>query len=571
MIIYDCEVFPCYWLVVAIDPSTGEKNIIETRDALVKFFHAHKDEIWVGYNNVRYDQYILKAILLGYNPYHVSSFIINQGGEGWRYSDRFREIRTIQYDCMERTDRGLKYFEGSFGDDIRETEVPFDYAGELTEEQREQTICYCIHDAEETQKLFLARKDNFLAVSGLIRMFNLPADSIAKTKVQISTQILEARKTAFGDEWDIDFPPTLRLRKYASIVDWFKQSAEKMDYSAHLDIPIAGVPHTLAWGGLHGAVPNYGCDSGLFINMDVQSLYPSLMIRYGLISRACNGKIFEDIVKKRLELKAKKDSRNKALKIVINGTYGASKDEKSPLYDPRQANRVCIYGQTLMVDLIEHLEGSCDLIQSNTDGLLVRVSDKEHEETVRKIAHEWEERVGLSLEFDTYKAVYQKDVNNYVAVAPDGHLKTKGVYVKEIGILDHDLAIVNKAVVENLVNGTPVEDTINGCNDLWDFQMVKKLSGKYISFYHGTRKIPEKCIRIFASKYYADQGVLKRKERKYEKVDNTPVHSRIVNEPVKGVPVPEWLDRGWYVKLAKKRLADFFGKDETQCSQLTLV
>ena len=49
------------------------------------------------------------------------------------------------------------------------------------------------------------------------------------------------------------------------------------------------------------------------------------------------------------------------------------KDKNNPLYDPRQANRVCIYGQLLLTDLIEKLEPYCEITQSNTDGVLVKL------------------------------------------------------------------------------------------------------------------------------------------------------------------------------------------------------
>ena len=42
-------------------------------------------------------------------------------------------------------------------------------------------------------------------------------------------------------------------------------------------------------------------------------------------------------------------------KIVLNGTYGASKDKYNNLYDPLQANNVCINGQLMLLDLIEHV------------------------------------------------------------------------------------------------------------------------------------------------------------------------------------------------------------------------
>ena len=313
--------------------------------------------------------------------------------------------------------------------------------------------------------------------------------------------------------------------------------------------------------------------------MDVASLYPNLMIRYGLLSRSCKPEKFEDIVTTRLKYKAEKNPMQAPLKIVINGTYGASKDKNNPLYDPLMANNVCIHGQLLLLDLIEHLEPYCELIQSNTDGILIKMPANYNEDEwysmMDDIAYEWEQRVGLTLEFDEYRRVFQKDVNNYVIVSEDGHIKSKGAYVKKLGRLDYDLAIVNKALVEFMVNKVSVRETITNCSKLIDFQMVKKASSKYDgmyanAFYNGTKskkyldenlllKCNEKCLRVFASKDTRKGGIVKRHigTKRFAKVENTPEHCFIVNGDINEVSVPDELDKEWYINLAHKRLEDF--------------
>ena len=90
------------------------------------YFEQHKNEVWVGYNNKHYDQYIMKAILCGFNPKKVNDFIIKEKKDGWRFSDIFRKIPMINFDVMNKMDGGLKSLEGFMGNDIRETSVPFD-------------------------------------------------------------------------------------------------------------------------------------------------------------------------------------------------------------------------------------------------------------------------------------------------------------------------------------------------------------------------------------------------------------------------------------------------------------
>lgn len=570
----DFEVFLADWLCVIIEPDDGNNRfnktvIINDPTKLREYYENHQNDIWVGFNIRHYDQYIFKAILLGMNPKKVNDYIIIEGHEGWKYSDKFRNIPLFFYDVINEIDRGLKYFEGSMGSNIKESSVPFNIPRKLTSEELDETVRYCTHDVEQTMEVFARRVDDFKAQLGLLKMFNLPLSEISKTKVQLSARILGAEKRRYHDEFDIDIPPTLEVERYQEIVDWYR-NPENYDYSKSLDTLVAGVSHSFGWGGVHGARLNY-VGEGFFINMDVASLYPSLMIRYDLISRSCHAERFKDIVETRLRYKVEKNPLQAPLKIVINGTYGASKDKNNPLYDPRQANRVCVYGQLLLLDLLEHLEDAgAEIIQSNTDGVLVRMPDgyqggiNRFYKDIDDVAYEWEHRTGLNLEFDEYRKVYQGDVNNYLIIAEDGHWKSKGAYLKKLSDLDYDLAIVNEAVVENLLHDTPVERTIYGCNELKKFQLVKRISQKYRTLLLGKKEIPERCVRVFASISLIAPTLYKTHVNgRTSKVEGTPEHCFLDNDDMTGKKVPPELDRRWYITLANTRLAKFKRKKET--------
>lgn len=569
LVFYDFEVFVKDWLVVTVIPETRtERVILNDPSGLEFFYQEHKNDIWIGFNNRHYDQYILKAILMGIDPKWVNDMIIVHGKQGWEINHAFNTIPMINYDCMDRGDRGLKYFEGSLGHSIEESSIPFNIDRKLNDDEIREVIEYCRHDVEQTIQVFMEKKNDFHAQLELVRMYNQPLSCMSKTKVQLSARILEAVRSEYNDEFDIDFPDTLRLKKYAHIMNWYKKP-ENRSYSKSLNIDVAGVVHTFGWGGVHGARLNYISD-GYFINMDVGSLYPTLMVRYDLLSRSVDPdgkKRFADILKYRLELKHQGKKKEQApLKIVLNGTYGASKDRYNPLYDPRQANRVCVYGQLLLLDLIEHLEPYCTIIQSNTDGVLVKLRANTDEEFNRidDIAYEWEQRTGLSLEFDEYVKVVQKDVNNYIIVTPEGKCKTKGAYVKELGNLDYDLAIVNKAVIDYFVKGTDPSVTIAECNDLKQFQLVKRISSLYEAIFHGMKRLDLKTVRCFASTDEADEQLfqMKRSTKVIEVMGETPEHSRLVNGEINGMDIPKWLDRKWYVQLAQKRINAFKGDED---------
>ena len=567
---YDFEVFKYDWMVVVINPVThDERVIINDADALTALYEEHKREIWVGYNNLHYDQFIFKGILCGFDPKAINDFIIAEGHKGWQYSSLLRKLYMINYDVFHpRTDRGLKTHEAYLGNDICETTVPFDIDRKLTDTEIAETVKYCRHDVEQTIEVFMQRKSEFDARMDLLKMFNLPLVYLGKTDAQLTAIILGAERPARprDDEFDIVPLPCLDLGPYDFIRTWYLDSANQ-DYTTTLDFDIAGCPHKCAWGGLHGAIAQYAGE-GYFINVDVESYYPAEMIAHELLSRNVQDPSkFKDIRDHRIELKHAKDPRQKALKLVVNGTFGASKDKFNALYDPRQANMVCVNGQLMLIDLMHKLvrDVGAEIIQSNTDGVLIRMPDgfdggpDAFYDRVDDVAYEWEHRTGMGLEFDEFTRVYQKDVNNYVLVAADGSMKTKGAYVKKLGPLDYDLAVVNKALVEYMVHGVPVEDTIAADDDLIDYQRVVKVSGKYKYGVHGHERLTDRCFRVFASTRESDGmiGRVKAGKAKPEKFGNTSEHSFIDNGDVHDKKCPGYLDKSWYIQLAKTRLAQF--------------
>ena len=80
-------------------------------------------------------------------------------------------------------------------------------------------------------------------------------------------------------------------------------------------------------------------------------MYPATMINYGFLSRnVVNPDKYRQIRDDRIVLKRQKDPKQLPYKIVLNSTYGASKDKNNALYDPLMANNVCINGQLLIVN-----------------------------------------------------------------------------------------------------------------------------------------------------------------------------------------------------------------------------
>lgn len=620
MIFYDFEVFKHDWLAVFIDVTRKKEHvIINNPDELKALYEANRRDIWVGFNNKHYDQYIMKGILLGLDPKRINDWIIVEGREGWQFSSVFNKVPMINYDVMPNPPVGLKTMEGFLGSDIKESEVPFDIDRPLTPQEIEQTVFYCRHDVEETIKVFLQTADVFEAMHGIIQAFPdmVSLSNIGDSEARITAKVLGCRKQEFNDEFDFFFLPCLRLNKYRYVQDWFEQKRKealsldlqnRSEYdkktwykSQSLETLIAGIPHTFGFGGLHGATEKPSHFTGALYHVDVNNYYPSMLIAWQLVTRAATNDNYQKVYKTRKALKYKQThaaskaeaKRFKKMQLpykkMLNALSGAMKDNTNPAYDPRNNNCMCINGQLMLLDLIEHLEviPGFELIQSNTDGLIVKVPDTDEAfDMMDDICWEWEQRCStplcdILLELDCIHEIFQKDVNNYLWVSADGSVERIGAYVKELSAVDNDLPIINKALVDYMVDKTPVEQTINQCDDLIMFQKIVKLSDKYDWVEHehctpvirkkGVRVIKEiyeypetvkytyKSYRVFASNSQDDGRLLKRKaiKPKGEKFGNTPEHCFIFNDDVNGVKVPEILDRGWYIDLAKKRLKQF--------------
>ena len=489
----------------------------------------------------------------------MNDFIIKEKQAGWKYSELFREPKLLNYDLFEK-DRSLKRFEGWFGDSIIESSIPFDYPESLTKSQLEEIADYCQHDVEETMKLFMLNQDKFLIHIGMIKQFNLPLEYVSKSTSGLVCHILGAfKKELFYDDFKVSFIDSLKITKYAQVIEWFKSVLNASD-NDFLKIDVAGVEHTFRWGGVHGGLKKYH-DKGFFIHIDAASFYPSIMLKYKFLPRnAKNKAVYRSIYNNKM---TEEDRQKKQIyKAIINKVFGCMKDIHSAMYDPLMANNVTVNGQLLLLDLIEHLEPVCQLIQSNTDGLIIKADEADFDK-IDDICFEWEERTGLKLDFEYYTEIWQKDVNNYIAKTEEGEYIRRGASVKETGETENDLAIVNEAVFRYITEDIRPEDTIKECTDFKAFQRIVRLPRDYSHIYHNNKANFDRTHRIFSSKDVSDTVVQMVKDNKKEKVANCPEHTFIDNSDINGKEIPEKLDRRYYIELAKKRITDFgFGDFE---------
>ena len=69
--------------------------------------------------------------------------------------------------------------------------------------------------------------------------------------------------------------------------------------------------------------------------------------------------------------------KRNAIKLILNATYGAMKNQYNELFDPYRATSMCYLGQLLLTALAIRLHDiGVTIIQTNTDGILTKNTEK---------------------------------------------------------------------------------------------------------------------------------------------------------------------------------------------------
>lgn len=600
--IYDIECFAHDWIVVFKNVMTGDYEVMHNDPYQAQWF-MEQDPLLCGFNNKHYDNHLLKAILAEGSPEDVkeiNDLIILEHINGWDIPELARlKIYFDSFDLMDDMQEGLslKSIEAHLNMSIEETEVDFNLDRELTPEEIEQTIKYCKYDVDSTEKLFHLRENYLQNKIKLGEAVGIDLRrSLYMTNAKLTSAYLHAVKPLqpYTDERDYKYPENL-LKEYIpdEVFEFFDKlhNPEVKDYElfggydehgkkyegAKLELMVGECETTIAYGGIHGAIPTYteeSTETRSIRNKDVASYYPNIVRVMGYNSRNIpNPDLYAQTIAKRVEAKKSGDKATaNALKLVLNTTYGAMLHAYNDLYDPLMGRSVCITGQLFLLELSEHLIKECPtlkIIQLNTDGIMVSF-DNTDEEKWQEITQEWQDRTGFELEEDFIRKVVQKDVNNYIEVPVDENKEIKvkggqlvrGVDDKGAWKVNNNATIVAKAIQDYFVSGTTPEETVNASDNIFEFQLIAKASSKYSRVYQSTNaacEIPvQRCNRVYASKDKT-LGTLykvKKENDSHAKIAGLPTHCVIDNDNHLTLDA---VDRKWYIRLAWKYIKDFQG------------
>lgn len=252
-----------------------------------------------------------------------------------------------------------------------------------------------------------------------------------------------------------------------------------------LNVMINGFRYDYGVGGIHGATQGTirSTEKRKIRTLDVKSYYPNMAIANQIYPQHLGKtfcKVYADLYIQRTQ-QPKGSAANAALKLALNGVYGDSNNEFSPLLDPAYTMAITIGGQLSLCMLMEKLIDHCDarIIMCNTDGFEY-IIDVEQFEEADKWVKWWEEVTKLEMEGDTYSQMFIRDVNNYISVTESGKVKLKGAYefmdFDKLGWhKNHSAMVVPMAVKAHLIDGIDFEEFIRLHENKFDFMLRTKV------------------------------------------------------------------------------------------------
>lgn len=555
--VYDIEVFPNIFHCTAKNTETGEyyKFEISSRKVqlqeLVDFFwtireqSSNTDKIFAGYNNIHYDNPIINYIISYHQVmknksylqicdsiFNLSQIITNsedtEKWKEWKYQRRFEtlDILTMLYSQKLRT--GLKSMQVTM-QYPNVLEFDGDFKEFLSEDRMDEMIEYNINDVDSTVELLNVSKRDIelrINIEDEYKVNVLNKDGVNAGMEILANKYMEKTGLSWNDIKDLRSPadyislekvilPFIEYRDPVLkevLADMKRQIVSPGRKGYENKFVFRGLRYSVGVGGIHSKndpeiiIPK---EDEMLIDIDVASLYPSMIIEYSFFPKHLGIEfleVYRQIKDERIEAKHNGNKvKNETLKLALNGLSGNLQNEHSWCYSPFTVMQIRINGQLLLLMLAEKLTDlGCRIVQANTDGLFVLLKRKIYDE-FKQVCKEWEQQTKLVLEEERFEAMYQYAIGDYMALKegykdnPNDNLITKkGIFITDIK-LGKGLSpkIIPEALIRYFADGIPVRDTIYNCKDIRRFLMSEKTGRQWNVEYMS--KPQQRTNRFYAS------------------------------------------------------------------------
>ncbi|MGH7239029.1 MAG: hypothetical protein ACREHG_03075, partial [Candidatus Saccharimonadales bacterium] len=520
--VFDTEVYKNFFLALFKSIESGEvvrfqisRRVSLNREHLQTLLENNRI---VGFNSHNFDIPMLQLALLGFSAPElkwVADKIIIQGKTAWDIAEEYNlekptwnHIDLIEVAPLKAS---LKLYGGRLHCKKMQ-DLPIDPGATVTPELVEQLYEYCCNDLEVTALLLKELDGQIKLRESLSEKYGIDLRSRSDAQIAeraIGSEIAKVigfyprkpEKVKHKVKYDVPANVRYETPRLRMLLDEIREATFTLNDNGSVIMPdclntsirLAGGVYRMGIGGLHSSetrVFHVADTETLLIDRDVASYYPSIILNQQLFpSHLGPGflDVYRGIVEQRLAAKKAGDKVSaESLKITINGSFGKFGSKWSVLYSPQLLIQVTVSGQLYLLMLIEMIEASgIPVISANTDGIMVKCPRSRYDDLSATIAA-WEQITGFATEETQYRAVYSRDVNNYLAIKQDGSTKGKGAFAnpweKEGPNIfkfhkNPQTTVCIEAVTTYLANGVPLEETIKNCRDVRKFISVRKVSG----------------------------------------------------------------------------------------------
>lgn len=539
MLIFDVECFKNYFLV-SFMRDDGKVMHIEMRGDgkldVAKLSRTMKTNTTLGFNSNSYDVYMIAAALENRSCAElkaVSQEIIMSNAPAWKAVDVSipRDWDTVDIIDVLPGQASLKIY-GARINMPKLQELPYHHNATLTDAQMDEVRDYCVNDLRVTKALADKVSSQLALRVEMGKQYGM--DLRSKSDAQIAETVLKSEIEALSnktlrplklrDDATVRYiDPGIVSFKDPALTDIFKRicahefelsgngSVKMPDWLAKTRIKIGDAEYQMGIGGLHSTekAQSVRAGDGYFLcDFDVAAYYPNIILQQRVEPENMKGyflKVYQGIVERRMEAKHTGDKvTDQVLKIVINGSFGKLGSKWSILYAPNLMIQTTITGQLCLLMLIEAYEAvGARVVSANTDGVVV-LAPKALEGAVAQVNWDWMLTTTFELERTDYSALHSRDVNNYIAVKPDGETKAKGVFGGSAISKNPDFPIVAEAIAAHLSGKADFRDTIRNSKDINGFVTVRRVTGgaewrgeplgKSVRFYYSSDADPDEAI-----------------------------------------------------------------------------
>ena len=458
----------------------------------------------IGFNNLNFDYPVLHNTILKNNKQWTAQEIFSEvqiiintkysAIASWNTKIPQLDLYKIWHYDNKNKSCSLKWLEFAMRMDNVE-DLPYPPNTILTFEQMDEVKSYCRNDIKATETFFNLSKEHIA-----IRQFYKQKEGINLINASETTMAKEIFAKYLSKELNIEISELKQLRTFRDsvaikdvifdyikfndpinnkVLDFYNNSTwvdtqkmsknEAKKYGIKKTINYKNVVREYAEGGLHGfgkAGIYEADDNYIIVDVDFASFYPHLTFVNKLhpahIPEQVFNQIYEGFYKERKNY-PKSNPINYVLKILLNSSYGLSKEIYSFLYDPKWQLSVVVNGQLILTLLTEKIFDKISeglIIFENTDGAAYRIKKDEYH-LLKQACKEVEAIVNIPLEMQLCKKMILSGCNNYINIIDDDNIKFKGFYDMDRDYhKNHSKRIVAIGAANYFINGIPPEITL---------------------------------------------------------------------------------------------------------------